>query len=121
MSPGIMNMNGRDETEEGIDKKLAVHYYARWKFTNDLIPALRKAKEGGEDAKVLSILGAGKGGEIDLEDLGLKKAYSVSSAGLVAPTYNDLMMEVSTRNACPLSTCRLIHLLIRNSPQKILI
>lgn len=30
MSPGVMTLNGRNETEEGIDRKLAVHYYARW-------------------------------------------------------------------------------------------
>ena len=94
MSPGYMSLKGRDETEEGIDKKLAVHYYARWKFTNDLLPALTKAKELGEDAKVLSVLGAGKGGKIDLDDLGLKKQYSVTRASLQAPAYNDLMVEV---------------------------
>lgn len=94
MSPGIMTMNGRDETEEGIDKKLAVHYYARWKFTNDLLPLLRKAKEDGEDAKVLTVMAAGKGGEIDLDDLGLKKTFSVKNAALQGPTYNDLMMQV---------------------------
>jgi NAD(P)-dependent dehydrogenase (short-subunit alcohol dehydrogenase family) len=95
MSPGYMTTKGRDETEEGIDKKLAVHYYARWKFISDLLPALKKAKESGEDAKVLSVLATGKGGEIDLNDLGLKKTFTLSSAALQAPTYNDLMMEVS--------------------------
>ena len=60
------------QTEEGIDRKLAVHYYARWKFTHDLFPSLKRAKEAGEDAKVLSVLAAGKGSEIDVEDLGLK-------------------------------------------------
>jgi hypothetical protein len=49
MTPGIMTTKGRDETEEGIDRKLAVHYYARWKFVSDLLPALKKAKELGED------------------------------------------------------------------------
>jgi len=93
MTPGIMTTNGRDETEEGIDKKLAVHYYSRWKFTNDLMPALLKAKEAGEDAKVMSVMAAGKGGGIDLDDLGLKKNYSVTAAALAAPTYNDLMVE----------------------------
>jgi NAD(P)-dependent dehydrogenase (short-subunit alcohol dehydrogenase family) len=94
MSPGFMTTKGRDETEEGIDRKLAVHYYARWAFINDLMPALQKASEDGEEAKVFSVLGAGKGAEIDVEDLGLKKTYSVRNAGLAAPTYNDLMMEV---------------------------
>jgi NAD(P)-dependent dehydrogenase (short-subunit alcohol dehydrogenase family) len=94
MSPGFMTTKGRDETDEGIDKKLAVHYYSRWKFVNDLLPSLVKAKEAGEDAKVLSVLAAGKGGEIDLDDLGLKKTYTLSTAALATPTYNDLMMEV---------------------------
>ncbi|KAG6917685.1 hypothetical protein DXG01_001660 [Tephrocybe rancida] len=93
MSPGLMTMKGRDETEEGIDTKLAVHYYARWKFINNLLPALVKAKDAGEDAKVLSVLAAGYGGEINLDDLGLKKTFSLTNAALAAPTYNDLMLQ----------------------------
>ena len=96
MSPGFMTMAGRDETEEGIDKKLAVHYYARWKFLFDLLPALRKANESGEKGAVMSILAAGKGGAIDLEDLALKTGYSVPRVALIAPTYNDLMLEASS-------------------------
>lgn len=42
----------------------------------------------------MSVLAAGTGGEIDLDDLGLKKHYSVLNAGLAVPTYNDLMLEV---------------------------
>jgi NAD(P)-dependent dehydrogenase (short-subunit alcohol dehydrogenase family) len=95
MTPGIMTTKGRDETVEGIDKKMAVHYYARWKFTHDLMPALLKANAAGEDAKVMSVMAAGKGGEIDLDDLGLKKSYSLTNAALAAATYNDLAMEVS--------------------------
>ncbi|KAG5648434.1 hypothetical protein DXG03_005008 [Asterophora parasitica] len=99
MSPGILAVKGRDETTEGIDKKLAVHYYARWKFIDGLLPALRRANEIGEDAKVLSVMAAGKGGPIDLDDLGLKKTYSVGNAGIAAPTYNDLMVqEYAQRN-----------------------
>ncbi|KIK00465.1 hypothetical protein K443DRAFT_7663 [Laccaria amethystina LaAM-08-1] len=86
MSLEFMTTKGRDETEEGIDRKLAVHYYARWAFTNDLMPALQKASEDGEEANVFSVLGAGKGADIDVKDLGLKKTYSVGNAGLAAPT-----------------------------------
>jgi NAD(P)-dependent dehydrogenase (short-subunit alcohol dehydrogenase family) len=97
LSPGFLSMKGRDETEEGLDTKLAVHYYSRWKFIKDLLPALNKASEEGEDAKVFSVLAPGKGGEIDLDDLGLKNTFSVIKAALQAPTYNDLMMEVRFR------------------------
>ncbi|KAG6827009.1 hypothetical protein H0H92_013593 [Tricholoma furcatifolium] len=99
MSPGYMTMKGRDESDEGLDKKLAVHYYSRWKFINNLLPALRRAQEAGEDSKVLSVLATGKGGEIDLDDLGLKKTFSPANCAAAAPTYNDLMLqEFSARN-----------------------
>ena len=94
LTPGVLSLKGRDETTEGIDKKLAVHYYARWRFIYDLLPSLERAKEAGEEAKILSVLAAGKGGEIDVDDLGLKKSFSLSSAAMAAPTYTDLMMEV---------------------------
>ncbi|KAF9254837.1 NAD-P-binding protein [Marasmius fiardii PR-910] len=99
MSPGYSTMKDRDESSEGIDRKLAVHYYARWKFVNDLLPALKKAQEAGEDAKVYSVLGAGVGGSVNTDDLGLRTTFSKTRLALVAPTYNDLMMEeYATRN-----------------------
>jgi NAD(P)-dependent dehydrogenase (short-subunit alcohol dehydrogenase family) len=94
VTPGYLTLRGRDETSEGLDRKLALNYYARWKFTNDLMPLLRKAKDAGEDAKMLSVLSAGHGGPIDLDDLGLKKGFSLYAAGVAAVTYNDLMIEV---------------------------
>jgi NAD(P)-dependent dehydrogenase (short-subunit alcohol dehydrogenase family) len=94
LSTGLLTLAGRDESSEGIDKKLALHYYSRWKFIHDLAPAMQKAKENGEEGAVMSVLSAGKGGEIDVEDLGLKKSFSLQNAALAAPTYNDLMMEV---------------------------
>ena len=94
MSPGFFAASGRDETSEGIDKKLAVHYYARWKFIDELLPALKKAKDDGEDVRVLSVFSAGHGGKTDPNDLGLKKGYSLKAAADAATTYNDLMIEV---------------------------
>ncbi|KAF5370549.1 hypothetical protein D9757_010137 [Collybiopsis confluens] len=76
LSTGILSLHGRDETEEGLDKKLAVHYYGRWKFIDGLVPALVKAKEAGEAANAFSVLGAGHGGPVDLEDFGLKKTFT---------------------------------------------
>ncbi|KAF7351983.1 hypothetical protein MVEN_01160500 [Mycena venus] len=93
LTPGVMTMNGRNETEEGIDRKLAVHYYGRWRFIKDLLPAVEEAHKAGEDAKVMSVLAAGDGGKIDLEDLGLKKNFSVANAAAAAPTYNDIMVN----------------------------
>ncbi|KAJ7627785.1 hypothetical protein DFH06DRAFT_1006720 [Mycena polygramma] len=93
LTAGYMTTSGRNETEEGIDRKLAVHYYGRWKFIRDLLPALESAHKAGEDAKVMSVLAAGYGGKIDLEDLGLKKSFNLASAAAAAPTYNDIMIN----------------------------
>jgi NAD(P)-dependent dehydrogenase (short-subunit alcohol dehydrogenase family) len=35
LTPGVLTLDGRVETDEGIDRKLAVHYYARWKFIHE--------------------------------------------------------------------------------------
>ncbi|KAJ7728886.1 NAD(P)-binding protein [Mycena metata] len=93
LTPGVLTLKGRNETEEGIDRKLAVHYYGRWRFIKDLLPAVENAKKAGEDAKIMSVLAAGKGGAIDLEDLGLKKSFSLPNAAAAAPTYNDIMVN----------------------------
>lgn len=37
LSPGIMSLQGRTETEEGIDRKLALHYYARWRIIHECV------------------------------------------------------------------------------------
>ena len=95
LSAGYMSFKGRDETDEGIDRRLGLHYYARWKFIHDLLPLLHKAHEAGEDAKALSVLGAGVAGtSIDVNNLGLKRNYLRSNPGGTGPTYTDLMMQV---------------------------
>ncbi|KAJ7662295.1 hypothetical protein B0H17DRAFT_319817 [Mycena rosella] len=94
LSPGFFSIiAGRDETPEGIDKKLALLYYARWKFIRDLMPLLQNASQASEDAAVYSVLGAGTGGKIDLDDLGFKKRYSAVKVAIAAATYTDLMMQ----------------------------
>jgi hypothetical protein len=55
---------------------------------------MQKAKEEGQDAKAMSVLAPGSAGRVDLDDLGLKKGFSISAAGLQAPSYNDAMAEV---------------------------
>ncbi|KAH9931034.1 NAD-P-binding protein [Amylocystis lapponica] len=93
LSPGFFSLRGREESPEGIDRRMALTYYARWKFTNDLLPLLQRAQDAGQDARVMSVLGAGTGGTVDLDDLELRKGYNLLTAGLRAATYNDLMIE----------------------------
>lgn len=62
---------------------------------DSLIPLLQKAKDAGEDAKVMSVLSGGVDGrEIDLDDLGLKKGYTLPAAARHASVYNDCMVQV---------------------------
>ncbi|KAK0192145.1 hypothetical protein F5146DRAFT_1038542, partial [Armillaria mellea] len=69
LTTGYLTMAGREETKEGMDRKMAVTYYAKWKFVKDLI------------------------GSIDVDDLDMRKSYSVVNVRLRIPTYLDLMSE----------------------------
>ncbi len=96
LSHGYMDFKGREETEEGIDIKMALRYYSRWVFTQELLPLLRNAGNAKQKASVLTIMGAGWGPKIDLDDLDLKKKYTGMGCSFVTLTYNDLMMVVCT-------------------------
>lgn len=93
-SAGYGSLSGYQPTAEGIDEKLALRYYSRFAFFNDLLPLLRNAKEFGEDAKAMSVLGAGFNLSIDLDNLGLKENFSGYSAMRATPTYNDIAVYV---------------------------
>ncbi|KAJ7592622.1 hypothetical protein C8J56DRAFT_1002807 [Mycena floridula] len=99
MTPGYFTAAGFTPTVDGIDRKLAVHYYGRWKFVKELMPSLEAAAQDGEDAKIFSVLDPHNRDDIDLDDLGLKKTYSVARAASQAPIYNDLMVqEIASRH-----------------------
>lgn len=95
-SPGFMTLKGRDESEDGLDKKLACHVYARFRFALDLVPLLEKAANAGETAAFMSVLSAGKEptSHLNLDDLGLKKEYSLMNAAAAASYYTDAYIEV---------------------------
>ncbi|KAH9942405.1 NAD(P)-binding protein, partial [Epithele typhae] len=90
LTAGYLSMAGRVETAEGLDKRLGTHYYARWLLVRELVPLLEKAKERGEHAKVMSVLGGANMVAFDVDNLGLKKNYMSSNPGIVGPTYTDL-------------------------------
>jgi len=99
LSAGAMSLKGRNPTSEGIDRKLALNYYSRFAFTTGLLPLLEKAAAEGQDARVMSILGAGQGGPIDLNDLGLEKSYGLRKAADTAITCNDCFaLEAAARH-----------------------
>ncbi|KAG8946189.1 hypothetical protein FRC04_012044 [Tulasnella sp. 424] len=120
LSQGIGSLTPLDPTSEGIDKKLALHFYSRWKvrslltllaarleiltnalqFVDELLPLLEKASSDGEEARVMSILAPGTSGALDTSDLGLKKNYSITRAARHGTGYNDnFVAEYAARHS----------------------
>ncbi|KAL2808432.1 hypothetical protein BJX63DRAFT_35110 [Aspergillus granulosus] len=102
LSPGAVATKERDETSERLDKRLALHYYARMRFISNLLPQLISAAtqpnapvagKGRGLASVVSVLEAGGEGPLILEDLPLKKNYSLKNCAKHAITMTSLSME----------------------------
>ncbi|KAL1867965.1 hypothetical protein Plec18167_008431 [Paecilomyces lecythidis] len=104
MSCGFLSTKGRDETPEGLDKKLNVHYYSRMRFIYNLLPQLTAASSTSTTnnrplSRVVSVLGAGQEGSLDLSDLALKHNYSMRTCAAHAITMNSLMThELASQN-----------------------
>ncbi|KAF2427759.1 short-chain dehydrogenase/reductase [Tothia fuscella] len=102
LSAGIMTMSGRDETDEGLDKKVSLHCYSRLRFTANLLPLLRAASTSQPPlSRIISVLGAGYEGALDTSDLSLRKpgAYSLSSAANHAISMTSLSFDHLAKDA----------------------
>ncbi|KXS22553.1 NAD(P)-binding protein [Gonapodya prolifera JEL478] len=97
MSPGQMRMTGREESSDGVDTKLALHYYSRFLLIRELLPLLQSTAERRDRdhrPHVLSILAPGKATSgIKYEDMELKTSYSLEAAASLASNYNDAATE----------------------------
>ncbi|KAL4812961.1 short-chain dehydrogenase/reductase [Aspergillus spinulosporus] len=101
LSQGTGSTKGRDETDEGLDKKLSLHYYSRMRFVTNLLPQLIKAGERDEQtlgdgpplSRVISVLEAGGEAALQLDDLSLKTKYSLRNCAKHAITMNSISME----------------------------
>lgn len=89
LSQGILTTAGRTETDEGLDRKMALHYYGRQLLIRELLPVLKP------DATVLVVLDAVRGNpeKLNWDDLDLKRSYSLSSAGQHCITMTDGMVQ----------------------------
>jgi len=90
-----MTAKGRDETVEGLDKKLSLHYYSRLRFVQNLLPLLNAAAnpESKAPARLISVLGAGLENSINVNDLSLKSNYSLSACATHAITMTTLSFQ----------------------------
>jgi len=93
LSTGYLSTEKYTATPDGIDQKLAVLYYSRFKFIRELLPLLQEAKKQGEPARAMNILAAGQGAPVDLNDLGLKKGYNSRSSFRYSPGCTELATE----------------------------
>ena len=92
LTQGILTMAGRTPTTENIDNKMALHYYGRVLFVEELLPLLRSAPNGG---KVLFVLDSvnGNPAKINWNDMALENSYSLSAAANHTITFTDLVIQ----------------------------
>jgi NAD(P)-dependent dehydrogenase (short-subunit alcohol dehydrogenase family) len=102
ITAGMMRFGGRQETPEGIDDKMAVHFYGRLSLIRELLPILRataKNEEIPHTVRVLVVLAAAHGKLVHDGDYDLKEHYGLKEAADACSLYNDLMVEeLSSQN-----------------------
>jgi len=96
LTQGIATMQGFTPTAEGLDQKLATHYFARMAFVDALLPALRH----GTQPRVLSVLSAGVHGVYAhfATDPELRAHYTLKHAADGAGLYNDVAADTLSRD-----------------------
>ncbi|KAJ7105163.1 NAD-P-binding protein, partial [Mycena epipterygia] len=103
LSAGANSLVWAGETSEGLDWHLSLRYYSRFVYIQELVPLLTAAANLGQDARVMTVLGAGFGWPINTKDINNSEARGSayeclkgSTAGIRAMTisagYNDAMV-----------------------------
>jgi NAD(P)-dependent dehydrogenase (short-subunit alcohol dehydrogenase family) len=97
LSQGIASMAGFTPTAEGIDVKLALHYFGRVAFVQALLPLLRAAPS----PRVLAVLSAGVHGTYahSVDDFELRQRFSIKNAADAAGCYTDAAWDSLSREA----------------------
>ncbi|KAF8849452.1 hypothetical protein BDZ45DRAFT_235504 [Acephala macrosclerotiorum] len=97
---GNLNLRGRDESSEGLDRKFTLNYYSRMRFISNLLPLLQTASTAPPNfARSVSVLGAGNEGEINFDDIELKHTFNGMRCANHTITMNSLVAgEFATKN-----------------------
>lgn len=99
MTIGTLTLKGRTETEEGLDRKFSLHYYARARFIQNLAPLLTAAGNDTDPkanlSRVVSVYDPtlGKKNLPNFTDLSLKTNFSLRSCATHASTMQNFAME----------------------------
>ncbi|KEY66279.1 hypothetical protein S40285_02871 [Stachybotrys chlorohalonatus IBT 40285] len=94
LANGILTTAGRTETPEGLDNKMALHYYSRFLLIRELEPVLK------EDAKVVTILDSLRGSpnDVNWDDLDVKKNWSLAACAKHCMAFTDAMIQWHATN-----------------------
>lgn len=94
-SQGAASMKGFTPNADGVDNKLALHYFGRVLFWRELYPLMHKSSS----PRLLTVLSAGVHAPYaDYEsDFALEKGFSLQKAADAAGFYNDLAVDAMTR------------------------
>lgn len=100
MTMGYFTTKGsRDETKEGLDRKLALHYYSRMRFIHSLSPLLSAAGNDPDPkanlSRVVSVLDskAGRNATLNFEDLSLKHNFGLKNAAFHCCGMNSFAIQ----------------------------
>lgn len=103
MTPGYLTLKGRNETSEGLDRKMVLHYYARMRFIEKLAPLLQAAAEdtsvSSRLSRVISVLDphasvrGGGSGTFEFADLDLRQKFSLAKCAAHASLMNNFYLE----------------------------
>ena len=101
LSPGVGRMEGRVETSEGLDRKLALHFFGRMAFADALLPSLQRAASAGFVPHVLTVLAAGVHPPYlrVREDFEIKKDLTFVQSIRAACLYTDIMSDAFARDS----------------------
>ncbi|KAL1746736.1 hypothetical protein HDZ31DRAFT_33563 [Schizophyllum fasciatum] len=92
LTVGAVETTTHAKTEEGLDKNWAAMFFARFRFIQNLAPALDRAADAGEEAKVMSVVRAGVGAPLEWDDLDMSK-NGVKRWATQMPSYHDFALQ----------------------------
>ncbi|KAF1975561.1 hypothetical protein BU23DRAFT_552498 [Bimuria novae-zelandiae CBS 107.79] len=99
MTVGYLTLKGRNETEEGLDHKFALNYYARARFMHNLAPLLDAAAKDDDSKATLSRVfsvydpALGKNRDFNFSDPSLKENFSVRNCATHGSALGNFAME----------------------------
>jgi hypothetical protein len=93
LTAGYMTLRGRRETPEGLDRKMTVNYYSRIRCTLNLMPLLEAASKANELSRVITVLAAGSEADVRVDDLELKKDFTLQACLAHCVVMTDFAIE----------------------------